>query len=101
MAEKENSGLLSVCAYPRSLSTYFLSPSLSSLFIHPHWSSWNSPAGETSDQDMTPVALCHWDHTATLGLRGGLWGKGNTPTTQFAVCSLPTEPVLTKLYLSV
>lgn len=101
MAEEENSGFLSVCAYTRGLSTYFLSPPLSSLLICPHWSGWNLPAGEMPNQVMPPVTLCHWAHTAAIGLRGGLRGKGNTPTTQFAVCSLPTEPVLAKLYLSV
>lgn len=44
-----------------------------------------------------PLSLTRWDHTAALGFTDGPLGKGNTPTTQFAVCSLPTEPVLAKL----
>lgn len=91
-AEEENSGFLSDSAYPGGLSPYFLSPPLPSPPFHSH-----SPAEEMPARAAYPLSLSHWDHAAALGLRDGPLGKGNTPTTQSAVCSLPTEPVLAKL----
>lgn len=98
MAEEENSGFLSDSAYPRGLSAYFLSPPLPSPPFHSRSPpQQHSPADAMPARAAYPLSLGHWDHTAALGLTEGPLGKGNTPATQSALCSLPTEPVLAKL----
>lgn len=66
------------------LLIFFHLPCPRFLFTHPHCSSRHSPADEMPTRDVSPLYLSHWDHTAALGLRDGLWGKA----THQPVCCL-------------